>query len=80
MPLTVHFDGSLSTDPDGDHLLYSWNLGDGVIEQGASVRHTFPRCGLHQVTLTALDPGGAASTARKILFVRVTSFAGRQEQ
>ncbi|SDE95187.1 PKD domain-containing protein [Blastococcus fimeti] len=59
------FDGSGSTDPDGDiNLAYSWNFGDGSAAQtGAQVSHVFPKGKKsYTVTLTVTDPSGLSST------------------
>jgi hypothetical protein len=59
------FDGSGSTDPDGDiNLSYSWNFGDGSAAQtGAQVSHVFPKGKkTYTVVLTVTDPSGLSGT------------------
>ena len=53
VPLT--FDGSGSSDPDGDPLAYRWDFGDGDTDTGASPAHTYIAGGLYIVTLIVND-------------------------
>ncbi|ARU57409.1 hypothetical protein OLMES_3371 [Oleiphilus messinensis] len=55
VPLTVNFDGSGSTDPDGDDLGYLWDFGDGTFSNEATPTHTFDQVGNYAVTLTVTD-------------------------
>lgn len=54
-PLTVLFDGSSSTDPDGSSLSYSWNFGDGKSTIGSKVQHTFNDPATYSVSLQVKD-------------------------
>jgi LPXTG-motif cell wall-anchored protein len=64
------FDGTSSTDPDGDSLSYSWNFGDGSAPlTGAVVNHTYAAGGPKTVTLTVTDPSTAADTETKTVTV-----------
>lgn len=60
----VSFDGSASTDPDGQIVKYAWdfdhNNGVGEDATGAKVTHTFAKAGVYQVTLTVTDNHGIA--------------------
>ena len=66
-PLTVQFDGSGSTDPDGDALTYTWDLnGDGFFDAGdgpnrflVSPTFTYNTVGLRTVQLRVRDPSQA---------------------
>ncbi|HYF51549.1 MAG TPA: PKD domain-containing protein [Planctomycetota bacterium] len=48
-----------AADPDGDHVTYAWDFGDGTQESGANVSHVFSAAGFYTVRLTISD--GAAS-------------------
>jgi glucose/arabinose dehydrogenase len=65
-PLTVAFDGTASSDPDGDVLNYAWDLdGDGAFDDGtgATADFTYTQPGTYTATLRVADPSGAAGTA-----------------
>ena len=66
-PLTVSFDASASSDPDGDLLSYVWDFGDGNTDSGITASHTFDQVGNFTVTLTASDGEFSGSAARTIL-------------
>lgn len=62
-PLTVEFDASGSSDPDGDFLTYSWSFGDGSEGTGQTTTHTYYTNGTMHATLTVTDTHNATSTA-----------------
>lgn len=51
----VLFDGTLSSDPDNDPLIYTWDFGDGETAFGAKVFHAFKQPGKYVVHLTVTD-------------------------
>src|SRR5215210_2406578 len=62
-PLTVNFDGTSSSDPEGGSLSYAWDLnGDGAFADSTSPRptHTYAAAGDHQVQLKVTDAKGAS--------------------
>jgi len=62
----VSFDGTASSDPDGDQLTYDWDFGDGTPHgTGATPNHTYAdnRTGGYLVTLTVGDGRGLVGTA-----------------
>ncbi|MFI5932262.1 PQQ-dependent sugar dehydrogenase [Actinoplanes sp. NPDC051494] len=62
-PLTVHFSGSGSTDPDGDPLGYAWAFGDGTTSTAADPVKIYPHTGVYVATLTVTDSEGNAAAA-----------------
>lgn len=64
---TYRFDGSASSDPDGDNLSFAWDFGDDATAEGPVVNHTFNATGASgnvsfNVTLTVTDAGGLSNT------------------
>ena len=57
----VGFDGSGSSDPDGDAIAYGWSFGDGTTGTGVSPSHTYADNGSYTGTLTVTDARGADS-------------------
>jgi PKD repeat protein len=53
--LPITFDGSLSSDPDGDPLTYIWHFGDGNMGSGVNPQHTYAAAGRYVVTLIVSD-------------------------
>lgn len=60
--LACSFDGSGSSDPEGDALSHSWTSGDGSSATGATVSHTYAAGGTYTATLTV--DGGSLSDSQ----------------
>ena len=73
--LSCAFDGSTSTDPDGDPLTFSWSLGDGTQATGATVNHTYAQPGTYTVQVEARDPSDATSVASTTVTVSTVPLA-----
>ena len=66
VPLTVHFDGSASFDPDaGDTIAdYTFDFGDGsapVTQSSPAIDHTYTNIGNYNASLTVQDSRGKPS-------------------
>ncbi len=48
-------DGSASSDNDGKITRYTWDLGDGTVQEGVLVNHKYDKAGKYNVTLTVND-------------------------
>jgi glucose/arabinose dehydrogenase len=71
-PLTVSFDGTGSSDPDGDALSYAWDLdGDGGFDDAAAAQasFTYTATGSYTATLRVTDPAGASDTDAVVITV-----------
>ncbi|GAA3522182.1 hypothetical protein GCM10022393_40900 [Aquimarina addita] len=58
VPLSINYDASLSTDADGDTLMYFWDFGNGDTATGVSAFYEYATIGLYTVTLTVDDGNG----------------------
>jgi PKD repeat protein len=67
VPLSVQFDGTASTDPEGGALTYAWSFGDGTNAVGPTPTHSYTTDGRYTATLTVTDPGGLTSTASTVI-------------
>jgi glucose/arabinose dehydrogenase/PKD repeat protein len=66
VPLTVSFDSTRSSDPEGKPLTYSWDLnGDGTFGDatGPTASYTYATAGVYHPSLRVTDDQGAADTA-----------------
>ena len=57
------FDGSTSSDPDGDVLTYAWSFGDQTTSTDRKPFHVYQGVGVFTVTLVVTDSHGAVSDA-----------------
>ncbi len=64
VPLNVQFDGTGSSDPDGDPLTYAWDFeSDGVVDSSdPSPTHTYSSAGTVYAELTVDDGLGGSAT------------------
>jgi PKD repeat protein len=63
IPLTVNFDGSESTDADGEIVSYAWDFGDGAGDTGVTVTHTYESGGEFEAKLVVTDDEGKTGSA-----------------
>jgi len=62
--IPVQFNGSGSSDPDGDPLTFDWQFGDGGTGSGVNPTHIYSNPGTYTVTLRVEDGRGGSNTAQ----------------
>jgi PKD repeat protein len=72
-PLTVSFDATGSSDPDGTVASYTWAFGDSATGSGATTTHTYVAEGTFTVTLTVADDAGTTASATTTITVTATA-------
>jgi glucose/arabinose dehydrogenase len=75
-PLSVAFDGSTSTDPEGGALSFAWDLdGDGAFDDATAVSpsYTYTSNGVYTAVLRVTDNAGASATASTTITVGNTA-------
>jgi probable HAF family extracellular repeat protein len=70
----IRFNGTASSDRDGDPLTYFWNFGDGTTGTGPTPAHAYARSGVYTVSLVVND-GSVDSTPPARAQVTVTNTA-----
>ena len=73
--VTVTFDASFSTDPDGSIISYDWEFGDGALGTGSIATHAYASPGLFLVNLTVTDDEGLQDAANATVTVNAPPFA-----
>ena len=61
-PVTVVFDASASSDPDGIIVKYEWSFGDGASGTDRSTSHVYTTSGTYTITLVVTDDKGKTAT------------------
>ncbi len=70
--LTVEFNASASSDPDGTIANYSWSFGDESQGHGKEVSHAYAANGTYDVELTVTDEKGGKNSTKKGVEVSLT--------
>ncbi len=61
--MAVSFNGSASSDPQGQALSFAWSFGDGASGTGPNPTHVYAAAGSYPVSLTVTDTAGLPSLA-----------------
>jgi PKD repeat protein len=69
----IQFNGSGSSDPDGNGLSYAWDFGDGGTGSGVSPSHTYIAANNYLVTLTVTDDGSPSLSDQDVASVQVVN-------
>jgi MYXO-CTERM domain-containing protein len=85
-PLTVTFDATPCTDPDGDHISYRWEIAVettvSITSDSPTMQHTFVDPGDYDATLTLTDDGDPPLEVSKhfLIDVQYPPESGQPEQ
>jgi PKD repeat protein len=65
----VTFDGSASSDPDGQVVAYSWSFGDGSTASSVTASHAYTVAGTYTIVLEVTDDKGLKDTDSRTITV-----------
>ncbi len=65
----IHFDGTKSTDEDGNIVAYKWDFGDGTSSNDAEPLHKYTNPGTYKLTLTVTDDKGG--TGQDVMYATI---------
>jgi len=68
----AYLNATLSYDVDGTIVSYDWDFGDGYLDTGMFVSHSYNMTGNYTVSLTITDDDGATDIDTNIITVRET--------
>jgi hypothetical protein len=74
-PLTVAFDGSLSSDPEQTALAYAWDFGDGDTATTVAPTHEYAAAGTYEAVLIVTDGEGLRDAASVTITVQTPAEA-----
>ena len=69
--LAIQFNGTGSSDPDGNNLTYAWDFGDGSTATGATPTHAYAFANNYLATLTVTDDGSPSLSDTDVASVSV---------
>jgi PKD repeat protein len=69
--LEIQFNGTGSSDPDGNNLTYAWDFGDGGTALGATPTHAYAFANNYLATLTVTDDGSPSLSDTDVASVSV---------
>lgn len=69
--LPIQFNGTGSSDPDGNNLTYAWDFGDGGTASGATPTHVYAFPNNYLATLTVTDDGSPSLSDTDVASVSV---------
>lgn len=65
--VSIRFDGSGSTDPDGQIVQWEWDFGNGDSRTGVVANYAYANPGVYTVTLTVTDDDGLTDTDEAVI-------------
>ncbi len=71
--LRIDFDASASSDPDGTITAYNWDFGDGAVDSGQLVSHTYSVAGSYTVILKVTDDQNTTNQLTQTVSVQPVS-------
>ncbi len=68
--VTINFNGTTSSDPDGTVAGLSWDFGDGSTASGGIVSHSYATAGTYTAKLTVTDNSGSIASNTVVLTIQ----------